>query len=233
VTLSEQTVQDYARRAVENPFEMEYEGDYPLFDTWGLSPFSHHGQCSQAQDEAFHDLSRRLTKEHPEDFAIEAFDHYAMEWVEFLLVRVYDDQGAITPAFMRCLDFLDEWNTRLAAEPVEEPLDPLPEEPEEDIPVLDPIEDIPDGTDIARDVLYPVFVRFGNVNLDDQESRFDLARDLKEALDAKEYQVPLNYLAYVLDDPRIRSTNLATPGGVTTVVDFLAVEIAPYTGERL
>lgn len=229
MTLSAQTLDEFAQKAIENPFEMEYEGEYPLFDTWGLTPFSQHGKCSDFQVNAFREISSQLLLEFPEEFAVEQFDHYAMEWIEFLLVRVYDDEGRPTAAFARAVDMIDHWNESLSVGGMEEPQDPFTtdDEEEEEIPVLDPI----DEPDMARDVIYPVLVKFGIVNLTESSVRHALAGLLQESFLTNGFTVPINYLAFILDDPRVRNLDTATPEGVTTLVDFLAIEVKPYTGE--
>jgi hypothetical protein len=105
-------VETQARDAVRNP-GMDYGGDLPLFKTWGLSPYSTHAKADDLQESTFRRISAELEAQFPGDFKVESFDHYTLGWMDLLLVRVYDDEGNVTPAFLAALDKADDWNASL------------------------------------------------------------------------------------------------------------------------
>lgn len=107
---AEQAVKDTA-----NLQNFSYRGEVDLGRTWAIT-FSKHRDSGLLQQSNFDTVKADLEKRFPKDVSDERFDHWAVGWIDHLLVRMLDKKGKVTKAGKAAL----EWKNR-----------------EEDYPVLD------------------------------------------------------------------------------------------------
>lgn len=109
--LAEEAVADTARH-LRDP-DTVYRGEHPLGKTWAIT-FSKHRDSDVLERTNFEVISTDLQKHFPEDTDIERFSHWAVGWIEYLVVRMLDKQGEVTPAGVAAVD----WQAALANYPV-------------------------------------------------------------------------------------------------------------------
>lgn len=104
MSVSEAILVQAAKEAVEMPPDFGYRGEVALGKTWGFTPFSRNRDSDSLENSNYERIVEDLTNEFPNDFSDEQFDHWAVGWIDQLLVRVYDKRGQITPAFRRAVE---------------------------------------------------------------------------------------------------------------------------------
>lgn len=96
-----------AERAVEETRNLDsfaYWGDLPLGETWAFT-FSRHRDSDSIQIDNFRVVVETMEEEFPDDFEIVSCSHWAVGWIDHLAVRMLDDEGKVTDAGLRVLEF--------------------------------------------------------------------------------------------------------------------------------
>ena len=104
---------EQAVRETAGPTDFIYRGKVDLGRTWAIT-------FSKSRDSGLRELSNYaaikedLEKRFPKDVSDERFSHFAVGWVDQLLVRMLDKKGKVTKAGIAAL----EWKDRLQDYPV-------------------------------------------------------------------------------------------------------------------
>lgn len=226
--LTEERLRAYAQEALRRPEDFGYNGELPLFQTWGLAPFTTHRDADDLQHSNFECIERDLVAAFPGDVNVERFRHFAVGWIDHLLVKVVDEQGGITPAFRRVMEI----QARLLQQPVYDQEDyqsrlDYEEEEEEEEEVVAPAQEY--WCDIFDDLFYQR--SSPPMMLAEEDHRETLADDIMRLLDdSGGSAVPRHLVVYVLSDPRFRSFRTDNTQQRRAVADALEKEIAPYVG---
>ncbi len=93
--------------------EFAYRGDLPLGKTWAFT-FSQSRDSGIVDVSNFETIKEDLEKRFPDDVSDECFSHWAVGWMDHLLVRLLEDDGTVTPAGIAAL----EWQEKLDNYPV-------------------------------------------------------------------------------------------------------------------
>ena len=101
--LAEKVIQESA----DTP-DFYYTGDLPLGKTWGMT-FSKSRDSGLVEVSNFETIEKDLEERFGDDVTIERFNHWAVGWVERIMVRMLNDDGTVTSAGMAVLD----WRERL------------------------------------------------------------------------------------------------------------------------
>lgn len=138
---------DYQAEAEEvvketaNLKDFSYRGEVDLGRTWAIT-FSKHRDSELLQQSNFDTVKADLEKRFPRDVRDERFDHWAVGWIDHLLVRMLDRNGKVTKAGKAVI----EWKNR-----------------KEDYPVLD-------DEDYSRRELEATFDNIKNTGALDEET---------------------------------------------------------------
>lgn len=114
-----QTKEDYqkeAEQAVKEAAQLtdfSYRGDKDLGRTWAIT-FSKSRDSGILEQANYDAVKGDLEKQFPMDVSDERFTHFAVGWVDHLLVRMLDKHGKVTKAGVAAL----EWADRLESYPV-------------------------------------------------------------------------------------------------------------------
>jgi hypothetical protein len=101
--------------ALARPSDFAYFGDNDdLFVTWGLCGPSMHRDSDCLQESNYITIWNDLFGKFPDDVSELHSNHWAVGWIDQIMVRVIDDEGNPTPAF----EALIEWNDALNDYPV-------------------------------------------------------------------------------------------------------------------
>jgi hypothetical protein len=111
--------EDYQRQAVQAVKEaaqltdFSYRGDKDLGRTWAMT-FSKSRDSSILEQANYDAVKGDLEKRFPRDVSDERFSHFAVGWLDQLLVRMLDKSGKVTKAGIAAL----EWKDKLESYPV-------------------------------------------------------------------------------------------------------------------
>jgi hypothetical protein len=103
--------QELAEKAVKESAELTdfaYTGDVDLGKTWAMT-FSKSRDSNLMEVSNYESIKKDLEKRFPKDVSDERFSHWAVGWIDHLLVRMLDKRGKITKAGVAAL----EWRERL------------------------------------------------------------------------------------------------------------------------
>jgi hypothetical protein len=109
-----QTKEDYqkeAEQAVKEAAQLtdfSYHGDKDLGRTWAIT-FSKSRDSGLLEQSNYDSVKGDLEKRFPKDVSDERFSHFAVGWLDQLLVRMLDRNGKVTKAGIAAL----EWKDRL------------------------------------------------------------------------------------------------------------------------
>ena len=90
-----------------------YTGDLPLGKTWGMT-FSRSRDSDLVEVSNFESIQKDLEERFGNDVTVERFNHWAVGWVDRVMVRMLEDNGNVTPAGIAVL----EWRKQLDDYPV-------------------------------------------------------------------------------------------------------------------
>jgi hypothetical protein len=112
------TIQEAAEQALNASDPMQipyfaYHGDVDFGGTWAWT-FSRSRDADLLEESNFEVISKDMEERFPDDVFIDCHSHWAVGWVELIAVRVLDDDGEITDAFLA----IDEWAKALENYPV-------------------------------------------------------------------------------------------------------------------
>lgn len=93
--------------------DFSYSGEVDLGGTWAIT-FSVNRDSGILEQSNYATIKGDLEKRFPKDVSDERFNHWAVGWVDHLLVRMLDKQGKVTKAGIASL----EWQERLESYPV-------------------------------------------------------------------------------------------------------------------
>lgn len=110
--LSDQEYVKYTKALVSTAKKLPYD-DGPPREGWG-DLVGRHRDSDILEVSNFEVIEADLTKRFPDDVETASFGHFAVGWVEELLVRVLDKHGKITPAGKAAVD----WGLKLESYPV-------------------------------------------------------------------------------------------------------------------
>jgi hypothetical protein len=108
--------QEQAEAAVKEAAELtdfSYRGDKDLGRTWATT-FSKSRDSSILEQANYVAIKEDLEKRFPKDVSDERFSHFAVGWLDQLLVRMLDKNGKVTKAGIAAL----EWKDKLESYPV-------------------------------------------------------------------------------------------------------------------
>lgn len=86
--------------------DFAYWGDRDLGESWAIT-FSQHRDSDALERSNFRVIRADLERDFPDDVDDIRCDHWAVGWIDHLLVRVLDDSGEVTPAWRRVCEWLD------------------------------------------------------------------------------------------------------------------------------
>lgn len=98
---AEEAVKDTA-----NLKDFSYRGEVDLGRTWAIT-FSKHRDSGLLQQANFDTVKADLEKRFPKDVSNEQFSHWAVGWIDHLLVRMLDRKGKVTKAGKAALEWKD------------------------------------------------------------------------------------------------------------------------------
>jgi hypothetical protein len=90
-----------------------YTGDLAIGVTWATI-VGRHRDSGLLEQSNFDTIKNDLEESFPNDVEVASFGHFAVGWIEELLVRMIDDQGAVTPAGTAAIT----WKLKLENYPV-------------------------------------------------------------------------------------------------------------------
>lgn len=93
--------------------DMAYRGDVDLGGTWAITISKHRDSDALARSN-YEVIKNDMESKFPEDVSDERFNHWAVGWMDHLLVRMLDDNGQVTEAGKAILD----WNAALSDYPI-------------------------------------------------------------------------------------------------------------------
>lgn len=128
-----------------------YAGDLPVGKTWALT-FSKNRDSELLEVSNFEAIKDDLESRFRRDVTEERFGHWAVGWVDHLMVRMLDDDGTVTPAGVAVL----EWRERLADYPVADEEDYNRREHDATI------ENIKDAASVDEDAALDIYIWLGN-----------------------------------------------------------------------
>jgi hypothetical protein len=104
-----------AKDALEKPEDFGYWGNDQMFNTWGFCGIDKNRDSKILEESNFEVLTRNLTREFPNDFDVERYNHWLVGWVERLTVKVLKNPGEITEenitdAFKKAMWWKDQLN---------------------------------------------------------------------------------------------------------------------------
>ena len=105
-SIDDDTLVKAATQALTRPDSFAYSGSVPLFESWGIT-FSQSRDSEALERSNYRRIYADLLAKFPEDVTDMRAGHWAVGWVEHVLVRVLADADAdigpenITPAFAR------------------------------------------------------------------------------------------------------------------------------------
>lgn len=104
-----------AKDALEKPEDFGYWGNDQMFNTWGFCGIDKNRDSKIFEESNFEVLTRNLTREFPNDFDVERYNHWLVGWVERLTVKVLKNPGEITEenitdAFKKAMWWKDQLN---------------------------------------------------------------------------------------------------------------------------
>lgn len=105
---AEQSVKETA-----NLRDFAYHGEVDLGKTWAIT-ISVHRDSGLLDQSNYAVIKKDMEERFPNDVSDERFNHWAVGWVDHLLVRMLDGKGNVTPAGIAIL----EWQDRLSDYPV-------------------------------------------------------------------------------------------------------------------
>lgn len=114
--MADSSYQKEAEQAVKEASQLSdfhYRGDKDLGRTWALT-FSKSPGSGLAEESNYAAIKEDLEKRFPKDVSDERFSHFAVGWLDQLLVRMLDKNGKVTKAGIAAL----EWKDRLESYPV-------------------------------------------------------------------------------------------------------------------
>jgi hypothetical protein len=109
-------VQLEAEKAVKESVstgDFYYRGEKDLGRTWAMT-FSRNRDSGLLEQSNYDVIKEDLEKKFPKDVSDERFTHFAVGWIDQLLVRMLDKNGKVTKAGIAAL----EWKDRLERYPV-------------------------------------------------------------------------------------------------------------------
>jgi len=112
-------VPDYQKQAEEavkgaaGLKDFSYTGEVDLGRTWAMT-FSVNRDSGLLEQSNYKTIKGDLEERFPKDVSDERFNHWAVGWVDHLLVRMLDKKGKVTKAGIAAL----EWQERLEGYPV-------------------------------------------------------------------------------------------------------------------
>lgn len=95
------------------PGDFSYEGEKDLGRTWAMT-FSKNRDSRIVEQSNYDAIKGDLEKRFPNDVSDERFRHFAVGWIDWLLVRMLDKRGKVTKAGIAALD----WKNRLNDYPI-------------------------------------------------------------------------------------------------------------------
>jgi len=93
--------------------DFSYRGEVDLGRTWAIT-FSKHRDSGLLEQSNYDTVKGDLKKKFPKDVSDERFNHWAVGWIDHLLVRMLDSKGKVTKAGKAVL----EWKDREKGYPV-------------------------------------------------------------------------------------------------------------------
>lgn len=108
--------QKLAEEAVKETAELKdfgYHGEVDLGKTWAIT-FSMNRDSGLLEQSNYKTIKDDLEKRFPKDVSDERFNHWAVGWIDHLLVRMLDKRGKVTKAGVAAL----EWQDKLEDYPV-------------------------------------------------------------------------------------------------------------------
>ncbi len=93
--------------------DFAYTGEVDLGVTWATT-FSQNRDSDLLEQSNYEAVKKDLEKRFPKDVSDERFSHWAVGWVDHLLVRMLDKKGKVTKAGIAAL----EWKDQLESYPV-------------------------------------------------------------------------------------------------------------------
>lgn len=108
---AEQAVKESAKLMASKDFS--YRGELPLGYTWAIT-VSQNRDSGLREQSNYSAIKEDLEKRFPDDVSDRRFSHWAVGWVDHLLVRMLDKKGKVTKAGIASL----EWRDRLDDYPV-------------------------------------------------------------------------------------------------------------------
>lgn len=93
--------------------DFSYHGEVDLGNTWAIT-FSKNRDSGLIDQSNYDAIKADLEKRFPKDVSDERFSHFAVGWVDHLLVRMLDKNGKVTKAGKAAL----EWQERMDDYPV-------------------------------------------------------------------------------------------------------------------
>jgi len=98
--------EDAVRQSANIP-DFGYYGEKDLGNTWAMT-FSQHRDSDIMEESNYAVIKSDLEERFPEDVSDERFNHWAVGWVDYLLVKMLDEQGQVTPAGIATLEWVDK-----------------------------------------------------------------------------------------------------------------------------
>jgi len=101
---AEEAVKDTAKLRFSRDFS--YRGEVDLGQTWAIT-FSKNRDSGLLEQSNYDTVKADLEKKFPDDVSDERFNHFAVGWVDHLLVRMLDSNGKVTQAGKAALEWRD------------------------------------------------------------------------------------------------------------------------------
>lgn len=106
--MDDDTLVKLAEQSLTRPSDFGYYGNYPLFESWGITPIGQHRDSDALDRSNYRRILADMTKAHPdEDMEFNRLEwvsdfrssHWAVGWAEQIIVRVlYDPDEDIVPS---------------------------------------------------------------------------------------------------------------------------------------
>ena len=124
--MDDDTLVKLAEQSLTRPSDFGYYGNYPLFESWGITPIGQHRDSDALDRSNYRRILADMTKSHPDEDMGETVlewisdfrsSHWAVGWSEQIIVRVlYDADEDITPsnitsAFREIMEIADYLST--------------------------------------------------------------------------------------------------------------------------
>lgn len=113
--MADSSYQQEAEAAIKesNPGDFIYAGEKDLGHTWAIT-FSKTRDSGITEQSNYDAIKGDLEERFPKDVSDEHFRHFAVGWIDHLLVRMLDKNGKVTKAGIAVL----EWKDRLKDYPI-------------------------------------------------------------------------------------------------------------------